>query len=284
MKQTTLTFRQAKAAGQKLAVVTAYDFATARLADASGVDAILVGDSLGMVCLGYANTLAVTMDDMVHHTRAAARGTRQALLISDMPFMSYQSTVSQAVSNAGRLVQEGGAEAVKLEGGATVLPQVRAIVRAQIPVMGHLGLTPQSVNVFGGFKVQGRDSAAARQLLDDARRLVDAGVFSIVLECLPAELAALIQAAVPVPTIGIGAGSDCDGQVLVFHDLLGLAGDFKPRFVKVFADAGQVVQDGLQAYVSAVRQGTFPGPEQAFTMDAEILTGLYGQDLEKEQR
>lgn len=277
MKQTALTFRQAKEKGDKLAVVTAYDYSAARLADASGVDGILVGDSLGMVCLGYSSTLPVTMADMIHHTRAVARGTRDALLITDMPFMSYQASVSEAVRNAGRLVQEGGAEAVKLEGGTTILPQIRAIVRAQVPVMGHLGLTPQSVNALGGFKVQGRNPAVARQLIEDAKRLVDAGVFSIVLECLPGELAALIQSTIPVPTIGIGAGAGCDGQVLVYHDLLGLFEDMKPRFVKTFAEAGNLSREGLQAYVAAVRSGEFPGPEHTFTMDPEILTHLYGE-------
>lgn len=274
MKQTALTFRQAKEKGERLAVVTAYDYSAARLADTSGVEGILVGDSLGMVCLGYNSTLPVTMADMIHHIRAVARGTREALLIGDMPFMSYHASVSQAVSNAGRLVQEAGAEAVKLEGGAAVIPQVRAIVRAQIPVMGHLGLTPQSVHMLGGYKVQGRDRAVARQLLDDARRLVDAGVFAIVLECLPAELATLVSQAIPVPTIGIGAGAGCDGQVLVYHDLLGLYEDMRPRFVKTFAQAGPLIREGLQAYVRAVKDRTFPGPEHSFTMDPELLAEL----------
>jgi len=274
MKQTALTFRQAKEKGERLAVVTAYDYSAARLADTSGVEGILVGDSLGMVCLGYNSTLPVTMADMIHHIRAVARGTREALLIGDMPFMSYHASVSQAVSNAGCLVQEAGAEAVKLEGGAAVIPQVRAIVRAQIPVMGHLGLTPQSVHMLGGYKVQGRDRAVARQLLDDARRLVDAGVFAIVLECLPAELATLVSQAIPVPTIGIGAGAGCDGQVLVYHDLLGLYEDMRPRFVKTFAQAGPLIREGLQAYVRAVKDRTFPGPEHSFTMDPELLAEL----------
>ncbi len=274
MKQTALTFRQAKEKGERLAVVTAYDYSAARLADTSGVEGILVGDSLGMVCLGYNSTLPVTMADMIHHIRAVARGTREALLIGDMPFMSYHASVSQAVSNAGCLVQEAGAEAVKLEGGAAVIPQVRAIVRAQIPVMGHLGLTPQSVHMLGGYKVQGRDRAVARQLLDDARRLVDAGVFAIVLECLPAELATLVSQAIPVPTIGIGAGAGCDGQVLVYHDLLGLYEDMRPRFVKTFAQAGPLIREGLQAYVRAVKGRTFPGPEHSFTMDPELLAEL----------
>lgn len=264
MKRTVATFQQAKQEGRRLATLTAYDYATAKLADDCDIDGILVGDSLGMVCLGYPNTLQVTMEDMIHHTRAVARATRKALLIGDLPFMSYQTSVSDAIRNAGRLVQEGGAEAIKLEGGAIVLPQIRGIVRAQIPVMGHLGLTPQSVNAFGGFKVQGRDADSARRILDDAKRLVDAGVFAIVLECLPAELAAEITAAIPVPTIGIGAGLDCDGQILVYHDLLGLYGDFQPKFVKVFADAGATSREGIRAYAAAVRQKEFPGPEHEF--------------------
>lgn len=274
MKKTITTFQNAKVSNQRLTMVTAYDYTTARQVDACDIDAILVGDSLGMVCLGYSNTLPVTMADMIHHTRAVARGTKEALLISDLPFMSYQASVLDAVINAGRLVQEGFAEAVKLEGGASVLPQIRAIVRAQIPVMGHLGLTPQSVNALGGFKYQGRSEAAARQVIDDARRLADAGVFSIVLECLPAELADLIRQAVPVPVIGIGSGASCDGQVLVYHDLLGLFPDLKPRFAKVFAEAGQLVETGLNAYVQAVRDGSFPSAEYAVALDPDLYQRL----------
>ena len=264
MKKTVTSFLKAKQESNRLAVLTAYDYASGKLADDAGIDGILVGDSLGMVCLGYENTLQVTMSDMIHHTRACSRGVRQALLISDLPFMSYQVSVTQAVANAGRLVQEGHAEAVKLEGGAIVVPQVRAIVRAQIPVMGHLGLTPQSVNAFGGFKVQGKSKAAADQLIEDAKRLVDAGVFAIVLECIPTELAARISEAVTVPTIGIGAGQDCDGQVLVYHDILNLYSEIRPKFVKVFADAGKTSREGIQAYINAVRAGDFPGPEHVF--------------------
>ncbi len=267
MKKTVTTFTSMKKAGKKLTMLTAYDYATARLIDDCDIDGILVGDSLGMVCLGYPTTLQVTMDDMVHHIRAVSRGTRQALLVGDMPFMSYQASVCEAIRNAGRLVQEAGAEAVKLEGGSTVLPQIKGIVRAQIPVMGHLGLTPQSVHAFGGFKVQGRDPAVARKLLDDAKRLVDAGVFAITLECLPEELATLITESIPVPTIGIGAGAGCDGQVLVNQDLLGLYGDMKPRFVKVFADAGATMREGVRAYAAAVRSGEFPGPEHVFHLE-----------------
>ncbi len=274
MKKTIATFQKAKASGERLALVTAYDYSTARLADASGVDAILVGDSLGMVCLGYENTLPVTMTDMIHHTRAAARGTKDALLISDLPFMSYQTGVRDAVINAGRLIQEGGAEAIKLEGGAAVLTQVRAIVRAQIPVMGHLGLTPQSVHVFGGFKYQGREEKAARQLIDDAGRLEEAGAFAIVLECLPAELADIIRQKVQIPVIGIGSGAGCDGQILVYHDILGLSGDIRPRFAKVFADGGQTAETGLKMYVAAVRHGDFPTSEHSVALDPDLARRL----------
>ena len=281
MKTTTASFVRAKSENRKLAMVTAYDYTTARLADSCGVDAILVGDSLGMVCLGYPDTLSVTMDDMVHHTRAVSRGTHDALLVSDLPFLSCHISIRDTVLNAGRLIQEGGAQAVKLEGGSGVLPQVRAIIRAQIPVMGHLGLTPQSVNLFGGYKVQGRDAMTACQLLEDARRLADAGVFGIVLECMPAELAQRICESIPVPVIGIGAGAGCDGQILVYHDLLGVYTDLHPKFVKVFADAGATMREGLRAYVTAVRDGTFPGPEHAYTMDPEILGYLYGNSAKE---
>ncbi|MDD2457385.1 MAG: 3-methyl-2-oxobutanoate hydroxymethyltransferase [Eubacteriales bacterium] len=274
MKRTITTFQKAKTIGERLAMVTAYDYSMARLADASGVDAILVGDSLGMVCLGYPNTLPVTMADMLHHTKAVARGTKDALLVSDLPFMSYQTSVRDAIVNAGRLIQEGNAEAIKLEGGATVLPQVRAIVKAQIPVMGHLGLTPQSVHVFGGFKYQGKEEKAARQLIEDARRLEDAGAFAIVLECLPAELAEVISKSVSIPVIGIGSGVGCDGQVLVYHDILGLSGDIKPRFAKVFADGAQTAETGLKSFVAAVRQGTFPGPEHSVALDKDLARRL----------
>jgi len=274
MKRTITTFQKAKTIGERLAMVTAYDYSMARLADSAGVDAILVGDSLGMVCLGYPNTLPVTMDDMLHHTKAVARGTKDALLVSDLPFMSYQTSVRDAIVNAGRLIQEGHAEAIKLEGGATVLPQVRAIVKAQIPVMGHLGLTPQSVHVFGGFKYQGKEEKAARQLIEDAKRLEDAGAFSIVLECLPAELADVISKTVSIPMIGIGSGAGCDGQVLVYHDILGLSGDIKPRFAKVFADGAQTAETGLKSFVAAVRQGTFPGPEHSVALDPDLARRL----------
>lgn len=264
MKKNITTFLKAKKEGNKLALLTAYDYSTAKLVDSCGIDGILIGDSLGMVCLGYRNTLPVTIEEMIYHTKAVARGVENALIIADMPFMSYHTSVYQAVHNAGRLVQEGNAEAVKLEGGARVLRQVRAIVKAQIPVVGHLGLTPQSVNLFGGFKVQGKNKDAALQLVEEAKKLEDTGVFSIVLECIPEELATKITEAISVPTIGIGAGVGCDGQILVYHDMLGLYSDVRPKHVKVFADAGAVMRQGINEYVAEVKKSTFPAAEHSF--------------------
>jgi 3-methyl-2-oxobutanoate hydroxymethyltransferase len=253
-------FRAAKGRGTPLAVLTAYDWTMARLLDAAGVEALLVGDSLGMVVQGEANSLAVTMDEMVYHTRLVARAAQHALVIADMPFMSFQVSAEQALANAGRLVKEGRAHAVKLEGGQRSAATVAAIVAAEIPVMGHVGLTPQSVHRLGGFRVQ-RDAA---RLCDDARALEQAGVFAIVVECVPAELAREITAAVHVPTIGIGAGDGTDGQVLVTHDLLGLFDDLHPRFVKRYAELGQAIRTAAEQYCDDVRQRRFPGPEHAF--------------------
>jgi 3-methyl-2-oxobutanoate hydroxymethyltransferase len=253
-------FRAAKARGTPLAVLTAYDCTMARLLDAAGVDALLVGDSLGMVVQGEPNSLGVTMDEMVYHTRIVARGVQRSLVISDMPFMSYQVSPQEALANAGRIIKEGRAHAVKLEGGQRTVPAVAAIVAADIPVMGHVGLTPQSVHRFGGFRVQ-RD---AQRLIDDARALEQAGVFSIVVECVPADLARAITAAVAVPTIGIGAGDGCDGQVLVTHDILGLFEDLHPRFVKHYAELGQAIRTAAEQYCTEVRQRRFPGAEHAF--------------------
>ncbi len=258
------TFIKSKKEGTKLALLTVYDYTTAKQADLCGIDGILIGDSLGMVCLGYKDTLPVTIEDMLHHTKAVARGVGNALIIADMPFMSYHASVYEAVHSAGRLIQEGRAESVKLEGGSRVLRQVRAIVRAQIPVMGHLGLTPQSVNVFGGFKVQGKNRDTADQLVEDAKRLEDAGVFSIVLECIPEEVAARITEAVAVSTIGIGAGARCDGQILVYHDMLGIYSDVRPKHVKVFADAGAVMRGGIKDYIKEVKGSAFPAKEHTF--------------------
>jgi len=253
-------FLAAKARGVRLSLLTAYDYTMARLLDAAGVDGILVGDSLGMVVQGNEHSLAVTMDEMVYHTRIVARGVRRSLLITDMPFLSFQVSPQEAVANAGRLVKEGGAHAVKLEGGVRSAAAIAAIVAADIPVMGHAGMTPQSVHRMGGFRVQ-RDEA---RLLEDALATEQAGAFALVVECVPAETARKITAAVKIPTIGIGAGAGCDGQVLVSYDMLGLFDDLRPRFVKQFADLGAAVVRAAEAYCREVRAGTFPGPEHGF--------------------
>lgn len=275
MKNTTATFRAAKTKGEKLAMLTAYDYSTAKLVNDAGINGILVGDSLGMVMLGYDSTLPVTMEDMLHHTKAVARGAKDALVVADMPFMAYHVSTEQAVANAGRLIQEGGAQAVKLEGGADFCKEVRAITRASIPVMGHLGLTPQSINAFGGFKVQGKTASAAQKLLDDARALEEAGAFAIVLECVPAPLAQRITQAVSVPTIGIGAGAGCDGQILVYQDMLGLYGGLAPKFVKRYAEIGDAMKAAFGQYIAEVKQGTFPTESHTFRMDESELEKLY---------
>jgi 3-methyl-2-oxobutanoate hydroxymethyltransferase len=268
---TTSTFRARKAASQRIVMVTAYDVSAARLVDAAGVDSILVGDSLGMTVLGHPSTLPVTMDDMVRATAAVVRGTRHALVVADMPFMSYQASADDAMRNAGRLMAEAGAAAVKLEGGAQIAETVRRLVGAGIPVMGHLGLTPQSVNQLGGYRVQGKDTAAALRLLEDCRALEDAGAFAIVLECIPAELAETVSRELAIPTIGIGAGAGCDGEVQVYHDLLGLGGDFTPRHAKRYAELGEAVRAAVAAYAADVRGGVFPGEEQSTHLDATVL-------------
>ncbi|WP_297423854.1 3-methyl-2-oxobutanoate hydroxymethyltransferase [Clostridium sp.] len=275
MKNTVLTFKQAKEQGKKLSMLTAYDYSMAKIIDESGVNAILIGDSLGMVIKGEEDTLAVTMDEIIYHTKAVKRGTKNALIVSDMPFLSYHVSIEQAVLNAGRLIKEGGANAVKLEGGAKVAAQVKAIVDAQIPVMGHLGLTPQSVNAFGGFKVQGKDQSAAKQLIEDAVLLEKAGVFSIVLEGIPEKVAELITNSVSVPTIGIGAGKYCDGQVLVYQDMLGMFNDFVPKFVKQYANIGSVMREAISSYVREVEEGTFPEEKHTFKIDETELKKLY---------
>jgi 3-methyl-2-oxobutanoate hydroxymethyltransferase len=252
-------FLAARAKGHKLAVLTAYDYTMARLLDAAGVDAVLVGDSLGMVVQGQPNCLAVTLDEIIYHTRLVARGVRQSLLVADMPFMSYAGP-QQALENAGRLLKEAGAQAVKLEGGVRSAAAIKAITSSDIPLMGHIGLTPQSVHRFGGFRVQ-RDE---QRLIEDALAVQEAGAFSIVLECMPAEIAKKITEKLHIPTIGIGAGPDCDGQVLVTHDLLGLFEDLRPRFVKRFAEVGQTIKQAVEAYCLEVKKGTFPGGEHSF--------------------
>ncbi|HBI63762.1 MAG TPA: 3-methyl-2-oxobutanoate hydroxymethyltransferase [Clostridiales bacterium] len=275
MKNTVVTFQQAKQNNIKQTMLTAYDYSTAKLIDAAGVNAILVGDSLGMVCLGYEDTLSVTMEDMIHHTAAVARGAKNALLVADMPFMSYQTSTYDALVNAGRLMKEGRAQAVKLEGGAAVCEQIRAIVDASIPVCAHIGMTPQSVNAFGGFRVQGKGEAAAQKILDDARRVQEAGAFAVVLECVPAPLAKKITEELDIPTIGIGAGPDCDGQVLVYQDMLTMFSDFTPKFVKPFANVGEAMTAGFKAYIEEVQNGTFPAKEHTFKMDESIIDKLY---------
>lgn len=257
-------FARNKKAGVKTAVVTAYDLTSALIVSAGGADAILVGDSLGMVVLGYENTLAVTLDDSLHHVRAVTRANPRIPVIADMPYGSFHVSAEDTVRGALRLVKEGGATAVKVEGGASRLPVIDALLRAEIPVMGHLGLTPQSVNRLGGYRVQGRGEKAAARLLEEARLLAEAGCFAIVLECVPAELAARVSAAVAVPTIGIGAGAGCDGQVLVFHDMLGLFDGIRPKFVKQYADLGSVACVAVGRYVQEVRDGVFPGPEHSY--------------------
>src|SRR3990170_2404569 len=273
-KFTVRDFRDKKKNGQPITMLTAYDYPTALAVDRAGIDAILVGDSLGMVVLGYPNTLPVTMEDMLHHSRAVFRGASQAMLIGDMPFMSYQVSVQQAVANAGRFLQEAGMDAVKLEGGHHRAEAVRQIVAAGIPVMGHLGLTPQSVNVFGGFRPQARTSSAAKRLIDDAFALEEAGIFSLVLESVPARLAEWISQKLRVPTIGIGAGLGCDGQVLVTHDLLGLFDRFTPKFVKQYADVHGTMASAFAAFRDDVQGRRFPAPEHTVDMPDEAWDRL----------
>jgi 3-methyl-2-oxobutanoate hydroxymethyltransferase len=253
-------FRSARSRGVRLTMLTAYDYTMARLLDAAGVDGLLVGDSLGMVVQGGETSLAVTLDEVIYHTRLVARGIRRSLLVADMPFMSFQVSPQQAVESAGRLVKEGGAHAVKLEGGVRSAAAIEAIARCDIPVMGHVGMTPQSVRRLGGFRVQ-RDE---KRILDDALATQQAGAFAVVLECIPAELARSVTAALTIPTIGIGAGAGCDGQVLVVHDMLGLFDDLRPRFVKQYADLGRAIVRAAETYCREVRDGSFPGPEHSF--------------------
>lgn len=275
MKTTVNTFKKAKEKKDKITMLTAYDYSTAKLVDESGVESILVGDSLGMVCLGYEDTLSVTMEDMIHHSAAVARGAKNAMVITDMPFMSYQASVYDAVVNAGRLMKEGRAQAVKLEGGLEVCPQIEAIVKASIPVCAHIGLTPQSVNAFGGFKVQGKEEAAAKRLLEEAKAVEAAGAFAVVLECVPEKLATFITEQIGIPTIGIGAGAGCDGQVLVYQDMLAMYSDMAPKFVKQFRNVGEQMRGGFRDYVREVKEGTFPAAEHTFKIDDSVIEKLY---------
>ncbi|MBR1442031.1 MAG: 3-methyl-2-oxobutanoate hydroxymethyltransferase [Firmicutes bacterium] len=274
MKNTVLTFKKAKENGEKLSMVTAYDYAAAKLVDTAGINSILVGDSLGNVCLGYKDTLSVTMEDMIHHSAAVARGAENSLIVTDMPFMSYQSSVYDAVVNAGRLIKEGHANAVKIEGGVDIKEHIAAIVKASIPVVGHIGLTPQSINTFGGFKIQGKNIETAQKVIDDAKAVEEAGAFAVVLECVPEKLAKLVTETLSIPTIGIGAGRFCDGQVLVFHDLLGIYEDMRPKFVKRFAEIGKTAVSALQDYDRELKNGSFPTEEHIYAIDDEIINVL----------
>ncbi|MDD5634933.1 MAG: 3-methyl-2-oxobutanoate hydroxymethyltransferase [Candidatus Omnitrophica bacterium] len=263
-KFTVLDFRRKKDAGERITMLTAYDFTMAGIIDEAGIDAVLVGDSLGMVVLGYDSTLPVTMDEMIHHAKAVRRGVKKAFLIGDMPFMSYQAKPKDAVHNAGRFVKEAGCEAVKLEGGRVMLPQIKRIIEIGIPVLGHIGLTPQSVNKFGGYKVRGKDDDEAKRLIDDARALQDAGCFAVILECIPRKLAGEVTAALNIPTIGIGAGDLCSGQVLVTPDLIGYFNKFTPKFVKRYADIGNVISEAVKRFKTETETGIFPGEEHSF--------------------
>lgn len=275
-KITTATIRKMKEEKQPIVMITAYDFPWAKMFDDAGADMLLVGDSLGNVVLGYDSTLPVTMEDMIHHGKAVVRGAQRSLVVIDMPFMSYQVSVEEAVRNAGRLMKETGAQAVKLEGGIEIAETIRKIVAAGIPVVGHLGLTPQSVHQLGGYKVQGKEEGPAKKLLSDMAAIEEAGAFAVVLECVPAVLGRLLSEQSTIPTIGIGAGSDCDGQVLVYHDMLGLFGEgFSPKFVKKYLRLYDPVVGAVQEYAAEVRSRVFPGPEHSFSMEQETLEKLY---------
>jgi 3-methyl-2-oxobutanoate hydroxymethyltransferase len=273
-KFTVSNFQECKRTGKKITMLTAYDYPTAKIMDESGVDAILVGDSLGMVVLGYEDTTRVTMDDMVHHTKAVVRGTKRAMVVSDMPFLSYHKGVYESVSNAGRLVNEGGCKSIKLEGGEEIIENVKAIVQAGIPVMGHLGYTPQSVNVFGGHKAQGKTFETAKKIYKDALLLQEAGAYAIVLECVPHKVAQFISSKLDIPTIGIGSGAMCDGQVLVVHDIIGMFRDFTPRHTKRYVDMGEALENSVKSYVSEVTGGVFPTEKNSFTVEDDVIQAL----------
>ena len=274
MKNTVLTMQKQKEQGDKISMLTAYDYSTAKLMDQAGINSLLVGDSLGMVMLGYEDTLSVTMEDMIHHSRAVANGAQNALVVTDLPFMSYHISIPDAVANAGRLIKEGHAAAVKLEGGEAFSETIQAITRASIPVMGHIGLTPQSIHAFGGFKVQGKTIEAAQKILQDALAVEKAGAFAIVLEAIPADLAALITKKLTNPTIGIGAGNQTDGQVLVYQDMLGMYGEMQPKFVKRYADLGAEMNSAIQHYKTEIQQEQFPAAEHTFSIAPEIIAAL----------
>ena len=275
MKNTVTTLQEQKNNGEKISMITCYDYSTAKIMEEAGVNTILVGDSLGNVMLGYEDTLQVTMEDMIHHCAAVSRAVKDTFIVCDMPFMSYQASVYDAVINAGRLVQEGRANMVKLEGGVEVCPQIEAIVKASIPVCAHIGLTPQSINAFGGYKVQGRTEAAAKKLIEDAFAVEKAGASMVVLEGVPAKLAKIVTEKLSIPTIGIGAGKDTDGQVLVMQDMLGMYKDFVPKFVKQFGNMGDVMKEAFENYDKEVKAGTFPGEEHTYDIDDDIIEKLY---------
>ena len=274
MKKTVGSLLRQKETVKKISMLTCYDYTTAKLMETAEIDTILVGDSLGMTMLGYPDTLSVTMEDMIHHGKAVCRGVKDIFVVMDMPFMSYQTSVYDALVNAGRLIKETGANAVKLEGGAAVCEQIKAITDAGIPVVAHIGMTPQSVNAMGGFKCQGKDAAKAQQIIDDALAVQEAGAFMVVLECIPSKLAAIITSKLMIPTIGIGAGADCDGQVLVWQDMMTMNTDMRPKFVKSFAQGGDVMRDAFAEYDRQVKAGDFPGPEHGFKIDDEVIAQL----------
>ena len=274
MKNTVASLLKMKETGEKISMLTCYDYSTAKLMESAGTNMILVGDSLGNTMLGYKDTLAVTVDDMIHHGAAVCRGTENTFVVVDMPFMSYQPSVYDAVVNAGRIMKETGCNAVKLEGGAAVKEHIRAIVDAGIPVVAHIGMTPQSVNAFGGFKVQGKSEEAAAKILQDAYDIQEAGAFAVVLECVPSKLAALISEKLMIPTIGIGAGGGCDGQVLVWQDMMGVFSDYVPKFVKKYANLGEIMIEGFKAYDAEVKSGAFPTEAHGFKIDDEIIAKL----------
>jgi len=283
-KITTTALREMKTRGERITVLSAYDYPTARMIDEAGIDVILVGDSLGNVILGYKDTLAVTMDEMIHHTKAVTRAAKRALVVGDMPFMSYQASVADAIRNAGRFLKEGHAEAVKVEGGRGMVEKVEAIVQSGVPVMGHLGLTPQWIHQLGGFKVSGKTEVAARAILEDTKKLEEAGVFSIVLECVPWQLAKLVTERSSIPTIGIGSGPHCDGQVLVLHDLLGLAGPHVPKFVKRYAQLEGVIGKAIVEFRDEVKAGKFPSLEHSYEMPGNELKKLLKSKARKRSR
>ena len=275
MKKTILDFKKAKENNERISMLTAYDYSSAKLIDEAGLDAILIGDSLGMVSLGYEDTLSVTMEDMIHHTKAVARATKNALVVADLPFMSYQTSVYDAVYNAGRLIKEGRAHAVKLEGGIEMCDRIEAIVKSSIPVMAHIGLTPQSINALGGFKVQGKDEKAAKALIEAAKAVEKAGAFAVVLECVPAKLAEIVTKELNIPTIGIGAGAQCDGQVLVYQDMIGMFSGFTPKFVKKYANIGDMMKEAFEEYNKEVKNGSFPSQEHTFKISEDVIEKLY---------